>query len=314
MTRFPDGTPRFFSIVLAAGAGRRLASVTGGVPKQFWHPPGGSSLLDSTLTRLSPLCPPERTFIVVNTAQRSFLKQPAAWEQGRVVLQPDDRGTAAGLLFGLIEVLAAEPDAFVLVTPSDHGVLDPAEFRRGIANAIAHVHRRDSVVLLGVQPSAVQTDYGWILLEGTGDDAGVHRVVSFVEKPSLVTAERLLSAGAIWNTMVIAARAWTLLDLCRAQLPDLTAVFAAALALPAGARHTFLEDRYPRLTPADFSRDVLAPASNLLAYTWPATIGWSDLGTPDRLAQWLYPSPSEAPRTPVSPAAARGRENALVTS
>lgn len=312
MTRSPDGTPRFSSIVLAAGAGRRLASVTGGVPKQFWHPPGSPSLLDSTLTRLAPICPHERTFIVVNTAQRGFLPSPAS-ERGRVVLQPDDRGTAAGLLFGLVEVLAVEPDAFVLVTPSDHGVMDTAEFARGIAHVISHVRERDSVVLLGVQPSAPQIDYGWILVDSGGDDAGVQRVVSFVEKPSLVTAERLLAAGALWNTMVIGARAWTLLDLCRAQLPDLTAVFVAALALPAGTRQAFLEERYPRLTRADFSRDVLATASNLLAYTWPASMGWSDLGTPDRLQQWLHAAAGSA-RTSVVPASGRHREPALVSS
>lgn len=313
MTRSPDGTPRFSSIVLAAGAGRRLASITGGVPKQFWHPPGSPSLLDSTLTRLAPICPPERTFIVVNTAQRGFLPSPAS-ERGRVVLQPDDRGTAAGLLFGLVEVLAAEPDAFVLVTPSDHGVMDTTEFTRGIARVISHVRERDGVVLLGVQPSAPQTDYGWIMVDGAGGDTGVQRVVSFVEKPSLVTAERLLAAGALWNTMVIAGRAWTLLDLCRAQLPDLTAVFVAALALPAGTRQAFLEERYPRLTRADFSRDVLSAAPNLLASTWPASMGWSDLGTPDRLEQWLHAAPAGAAQPSASAAARRGRQNVLVPS
>jgi len=280
-----------WSVVLAAGSGRRLSRLTGGIPKQFWCPAGTTSLVEETVARLAPICSAQRTVIVVNKDQRKYLSpRPSTPPSGRVVFQPEDRGTAAGVLFGLTEVLSSEPNAVVLVTPSDHGVKSPEAFRRGILDAVAHVALGDGVVLFGVEPSAAQTDYGWITLGPSTESGAVQSVASFVEKPPKDTAQRLFSSGAIWNTMVIVARARTLFDLCRQQLSGLAGVFISSLSLPQDAREAFLAMRYPHLEAADFSRDVLTPAVDLLAYTWPASIGWSDLGTPERLHQWLRPA------------------------
>jgi mannose-1-phosphate guanylyltransferase len=189
-------------------------------------------------------------------------------------------------------VLAADPDGVVVMTPSDHGVRDAAAFRAGIREAIQHVQFPGGTVLFGVRPSAPRPDYGWITLDGIGRGASIQRVASFVEKPDIDTAADLLMSGAIWNTMVVVARAQELLGLCRAHVPEVTSIFDHALALPRRERHAFISDQYPRLAAADFSRDVLAPSRELFAYTWPASMGWSDLGTPERLEEWLQPMPS----------------------
>src|SRR6187431_331812 len=118
-----------WSIVLAAGAGRRLASVTGGVPKQFWSRYGGPTLLEDTLARIAPLASPDRTVIVVDQTHRTFVDQASALKAfERFLYQPCDKGTAAGVLLGLMPVIAKDPDAIVMLTPSDHGVADPALF------------------------------------------------------------------------------------------------------------------------------------------------------------------------------------------
>jgi mannose-1-phosphate guanylyltransferase len=279
--------------VLAAGAGRRLSSLTGGTPKQFWRPAGSTSLVEDTLARLAPICPDERTVIVVAESHREYVNQwSPARRRGRVVFQPQDRGTAAGVLFGLVPVLAAEPGAVVLITPSDHGVGNPDAFRRGILDAVAHVQLHSGVVLFGVEPLAAQADYGWIMLDPLKRSTGVRPVASFVEKPPVDTARQLLSSGAVWNTMVIVARAQELLDLCNEHLPELTAVFVRSLKAVPEARLSFLASCYPMLPAFDFSRDVLTPAGNLLAYTWSASMGWSDLGTPERLQDWLRTAPA----------------------
>jgi mannose-1-phosphate guanylyltransferase len=153
--------------------------------------------------------------------------------------------------------------------------------------AVAHVQRYDSIVLFGVEPSAARADYGWITLDPSEVSTGVRSVAAFVEKPSTDAAGRLWSAGAVWNTMVIVAQARTLFRLCGEQLPDLTDAFADCFMLPQEARERLLADRYWHLAAHDFSRDVLTPARKLSAYIWPASMGWSDLGTPERLAQWL---------------------------
>ena len=280
-----------WSVVLAAGQGRRLSSLTGGVPKQFWRPAGGSSLLDETLSRLSPLCPASRTVIVMDSGHLKYVSaRPDYTTRGHIVLQPTDRGTASGVLLGLLPILAADPDATVLLTPSDHGVRNGAAFRRGVLHAVQHVQSVGGIVLLGVAPTTPRDDYGWISVGPEGPD-GVRRVEAFVEKPHAVMARRLLASGAVWNTMVMVARVTDLVGLFRRHLPDVTPMFLRAAAMPASDRCAHIADLYPRLPARDFSRDVLAPASGLLAYTWPSSMGWMDLGTPERLNEWLRTTP-----------------------
>jgi mannose-1-phosphate guanylyltransferase len=246
------------------------------------------SLLDETLRRVAPISSPDRTVIVVNESQRTFVDEwPGAARYRHVVFQPDDRGTAAGLLFGLVPVLLSDPSAIVLVTPSDHGVESPETFRRGIAEAAADVRDRGGVVLFGVEADCPQTDYGWMVLSDRADRRRVRPVASFIEKPAAETAVRLLAAQGVWNTMVILAEARALLHLCRRRLPVLSRVFVAALTLPRPVRERFLAERYRTLPARDFSRHVLAHAGDLFAFTWPPSIGWSDLGTPERLERWL---------------------------
>ena len=285
----------FWSIVLAGGQGTRLSQLTHGTPKQFWRPPGGASLVEETLTRLAPICSGDRTVVVVDESQREHVdSQLAARARCRVVFQPMDRGTAAGVLFGLVAVLDADPQAMVLITPADHGVRQPDVFRRGVFDAAAHVRVHDNVVLFGVEARSPQTDYGWITLGATAPSADIRPVSGFVEKPPADVARRLFSAGAAWNTMVIVARARALLDLFRAQLPDVACLFVGALTLRPSTRTGFFASRYPRLPSRDFSRDVLAGAANLDAYIWPTSVGWSDLGTPQRLIQW-FGAPTTVP-------------------
>jgi mannose-1-phosphate guanylyltransferase len=175
----------------------------------------------------------------------------------------------------------------VLVTPADHGVVNPSSFLSAIRKGVGHVTASGGVVLFGAAPSAAHTDHGWISLAAGAQLTGVRRVAAFVEKPSLGTARQLLESGALLNTMVIAARARTLLRICREQLPDVTACFVAALTLPPDIRDAFVHARYPALPKCDFSREVLTGADGLLVYRIPLDAGWFDLGTPDRVAKWL---------------------------
>lgn len=286
-----------WSVVLAAGAGARLSRVTGGIPKQFWRPDDGPSLLESTIDRLAPICPSDRTLIVVGDDHRGHVRRwPGHRRQGQIMFQPGDRGTAAGLLFGLLPVLTADPDGVVVVTPADHGVRNPAIFRQGIVDAISHAQTSGGVVIFGVEPDEPREDYGWITRAPARPFGRIRAVTSFVEKPAIDTASQLLRSGAVWNSMVMVARAGALLDLCRMQQGPMTAMFQQALALPSIARPAFLAGAYPAIAARDFSRDVLTQARGLWAYTWPAAMGWSDLGTPERFRRWARHPPRDAVR------------------
>lgn len=295
-----------WTVVLAGGAGRRLASVTGGIPKQYWSAGGAPSLLEQTLERTAPLCPPNRTVTVVDRSHRAHLEAlEGASLLGTVVYQPQDRGTAAGVLLGLRTVLERDPDAIVLLTPADHGVRQPREFRRGIRMGEALVRsEKADIVLFGVEPDGPTGDYGWITAGDRLDGRSRgRRVAAFVEKPAVGDAALLLASGAVWNTMVLVARGQTLLGKFRHLLPGLAATFATAAMLSADRRERFLAEHYPLLASADFSRDLLSHADNLTLLVWPASMGWSDLGTPERMVAWCGGGRDEAP-APIAAAAA----------
>jgi len=277
-----------WSIILAAGKGRRLSSVTGGVPKQFWSPDGRRTLLEETAGRIAPLTSPDRTLTVIDQSHRPYaegIRQKAPI--GRVLSQPLDRGTATGVLLGLSEV--ADLDAIVVLTPSDHGVARPSIFRRAIRRAIAEIQeRRAAIVLFGAAATSPIGDYGWIVPHPDPDcTTRLSRVASFVEKPSADVARLLLAQGGAWNTMVMVARVSALLDRFDERLPSLTRVFHEARHMASTERPAFLSAEYPTLPHADFSRDVLGQTPALHCAIWPTTIGWTDLGTPERLQRWL---------------------------
>jgi mannose-1-phosphate guanylyltransferase len=276
-----------WTVVLAGGAGRRLAQVTGGIPKQFWHYDGSQSLLESTLVRVSPFAPPERTLVVVDRTHRPFVNAlPGVMNRGSVLYQPMDRGTAAGVGLPLTQILEQGPEAIVLLTPSDHAVARPSHFRVGIREAVAHVQSgKSDVVLFGVEPTTPNGDYGWIAPAHA--HGSIRRVGGFVEKPSRVHALRLFTEGSIWNSMVMVARAAALHDLYWKHLPELGRLISRGVRLLPSAREPFLIEQYHGLPHADFSRDLLAVAADLSVYTWPIEMGWSDLGTPERFEQWV---------------------------
>jgi mannose-1-phosphate guanylyltransferase len=280
-----------WTIVLAAGAGRRLAPLTGGIPKQYWRPEGGRSLLEDTAARLRPLSPPDRMVTVVDESHRPYVNAlPSRPALGRVLYQPMDRGTATGVLLPLMSVAAAAPEAIVVITPSDHGVEDEECFRRGVRRAVSRIESgRSQVVLFGVVPSVISSDFGWITPVEAVEQAehDFQRVASFVEKPPLHHAARLHSAGAVWNTMVLVARASTLLDSYRQHLPIHFDVISAAAAQDPPDSRQRLWESYRELPPADFCGDLLTPLRSLCLYTFPTEMGWSDLGTPRRMAEWL---------------------------
>ena len=281
-----------WTIVLAAGAGRRLAGVTGGTPKQFWKPAGTSlSLLEATLARTYTVTVPERTVVVVDRGHRPYVDALFGVTPAEtIVQQPENRGTAAGVLLPLLSVLERAGDAIVVITPCDHAFDDEDEFRTGITRAISRVRRPEAeIVLFGVEPSSIRTDFGWITPDADRlfPDDPFQLVGDFVENPGLAEAFHLFGAGGVWNTMVLVARGSALIDRLKQQLPFLTDVLTTAMTLEPDSRASFLREWYPELPRQDFSRDLLTTSRPLSLYTWPVDAGWSDLGTPERLDEWL---------------------------
>lgn len=273
-----------WAIVLAGGAGSRIAGLTTdangrSVPKQFCSLTGRRSLLGDTLARAARCVPAQQVVTVVRQEHQDYWRRdldvsvPAA-----IVAQPRDRGTAAGVLLPLLRILAQDPNAIVTLLPSDHFVGDEPALERAIADAQRAVAEApERIVLLGFEPSDADSEYGWIL---PGRDLGGARsVLRFVEKPAAAAIPPLVDAGAVWNSGIATGSLWSFLLLFDRQLPGYLDAF-----LGAGIGWDSTAALYDRIAAADFSRDVLQGAESELGVLVVPECGWTDLGTPLRLA------------------------------
>jgi mannose-1-phosphate guanylyltransferase len=279
-------------LVLAGGAGTRLRSLTTGVdgiavPKQFCSLRGGRSLLGDTVARAAQLTSRDRVLVVVAAEHaRWWRPQLCALPPANVIVQPCRRGTAAGILLPLRVLLERDPDGVLVVMPSDHGFADPHRALATLGRAVAAVHAdRRHAVLLGIEPDGPDPEYGWIV--PVGPRGGLQSVRRFVEKPDPAHATALWQAGALWNSFLFAAEVRNLWQLCQRHVPAVATALDQCFAQPGAARAAALAAGYAALPEADFSRQVLQDSCRRLRVLAATGCGWTDLGTPRRVMQWV---------------------------
>jgi mannose-1-phosphate guanylyltransferase len=287
-----------WAIVLAAGDGIRLSALTTdergeNVPKQFCSLNGGPSLLQKALQRAGRIVPPERVCaIVARRHERHWRHALSSLPARNVIVQPRNCGTANGVLLGLLRVLERDPLAHVLFMPSDHYVQHDESFADSVrAAAMRSARGDDNVTLVGIEPDNADSELGYIVPEGPVH-GGTRRVTRFIEKPTVAVARRLVDRGAVWNSFIFWARAATLLALIRRTLPAIVEDMASALARDwpdwRDDQGTLaLAELYERLPSVDFSRSVVQGAESELRVSTLPACGWTDLGTPDRVAKVL---------------------------
>jgi len=285
-------------VVLAGGAGRRLERLTRSrtgqsIPKQFCTFGRRESLLQRSLRRIAPIVPSGRMLVVIHEDHRRLAASQVEAVRGASILeQPGDRGTAIGVLLPVARLAREDPNATVVVLPSDHGIMNEALFAKGIERAMAAVDDAPGLIIVGaVKATAPVEDYGWIVPEVPfvpAQEFCLRRVRRFVEKPCPDEARALHRGGAAWSTFVLVAKSSGLRDLLGSHLgPEIVGIFDHWADLEEPERNAYLRENYSRLPRIDLSSHVLGSARNLAVLMWPEALGWTDLGTPTRLTRWL---------------------------
>ncbi len=291
-----------WALVLAAGDGTRLRSLTTAasgmtVPKQFCSLYGGPSLLHEAVCRAHTVTVEDRICAVVAEQHRQWW-EGALWllSPENIIVQAKNRGTGLGILLPLLRILSCNPEAHLVLLPSDHHVRQESLLTSAIQDALEQRDGRfQEIVLLGVRPQEPDPDLGYIV-PGPSDGRGALTVERFVEKPSLVVANELIRAGGLWNTFIVVSTGLALLELYRKRFPEIVSVMSAALDSDrrTGAEGTAMAELYDTLPVVDFSRDILAEQLSDLRVLPVQPCGWSDLGTPKRVSDALSRTPRPA--------------------
>jgi mannose-1-phosphate guanylyltransferase len=280
-----------WGLVLAGDDDERPQEVTRWVggdnrPKQFCRLLGGYTLLEETRHRAEQSLPPEQILYSVTRAHEQYYLPCLAGLPGRRMIQPSDKGTAPAILSALLHIAQTDPNAIVAILPSDHYFSSERAFMASVESAFRVAEQQSyPVVLLGVEPESPEVDCGWIEIgEDIDGRSRLFRVDALQEKPPLALAQSLLRSGSLWNTFVMVGHVHTFLEMARASVPSLLQMFQSmkVRSLPDGEIR-IPDSIYDRIGPTDFSRHILAHATERLLALRLEDVGWSDLGDPYRV-------------------------------
>ncbi|MGW8178458.1 MAG: sugar phosphate nucleotidyltransferase [bacterium] len=306
--RAESTTPQKRVIVLAGGEGERMReTVTSWLghhrPKQYCTFVGKRSMLQHTVDRARALVPDHCITTVIGRNHHRFLQTEGNLHiPGRILEQPSQKDTGPGLFLPLTYVMTEDPDATVIVFPSDQCVVPEKAFLERVDRAATLTHCFENcLILLAAVPDQCETDYGWIRTSSNSLSlpgfTNVKRVDSFIEKPGSEMAELCFLSGCYWNTMVMAAMAKTLWQMGWDKLPGVMTGFETLrrvlLAIKVGRANPGMEEiavqyLYRNLSPANFSRCIMEKVTKQLLVLPLSKVKWSDWGRPSRIVDSLY--------------------------
>jgi mannose-1-phosphate guanylyltransferase len=286
-----------YAVIMAGGGGTRLWPISRRKhPKHVLPLLGKQTLFQSTLERLNGLLPPQQIYVVTTADQESELKcQAPELPAEHFLIEPLPRGTASVVGLAAAVLVKQDPEAVMMVLPSDHYICNRDLFQHVMRIAV-RVARNNYLVTLGITPTYPATGYGYIQSAAALPekfDYPVYRVLRFTEKPDEATARRMIAAGGhSWNSGMFVWRAGRILEEFARQKPDLKAAFdRIEKSWGSPQQNAVLEDEWPRLKTETIDYGIMENASDV-AVLPAGGLEWSDVGSWDSLFDVLLPDES----------------------
>jgi len=275
-----------FCVIMAGGIGARFWPMSRTThPKQFIDILGtGETLIQQTYNRFTKICPKENIYIVTNEIYKVLVRQQIPeLTCDQILLEPSRRNTAPCIAFANYRILERDPDARIVVAPSDHIILKEDIFLSNIESALEAASKNDWLLTLGIRPSRPDTGYGYIqYVDGKPvypKESQLKKVKVFTEKPNLDLAITFLKCGDfLWNSGIFV---WSLKSIMKAfeeHLPEVDVLFKQGIGkYGTKLEKEFITDSYTVCKSISIDYGVMEKASNV--YVLAVDFGWSDLGT-----------------------------------
>ncbi len=279
----------YYAILMAGGVGSRFWPVsTTDFPKQFHDMLGsGDTLIQKTFSRLSKLIPVENILILTNERYNGLvLEQLPMVKQEQVLLEPAMRNTAPCILYASLKIQKMNPNAVMVVAPSDHWIEDETAFAQNLQNCFEFCQKENALMTLGIKPTFPNTGFGYIEYDKS-DTNPIKRVNQFREKPNYETAKSFLDAGNfLWNGGIFIWSAQAIIEAFDTFQPQMKALFQQGMEVYNTPKEAdFIQENYANAENISIDYAVMEKAQNV--YVLPATFDWNDLGTWGQLHEKL---------------------------
>jgi mannose-1-phosphate guanylyltransferase len=268
--------------IMAGGIGSRFwPKSRTSYPKQFLDILNtGKTLIQWTFERYAKFIPTENIYIVTSDEYVNIcVEQLPAIPKENILAEPSRKNTAPCVAYISFKLLQKDPEAALIVAPSDHMILDGETFESIATKALDFVGKKDAFITLGIQPTHPNTGYGYIQYDTTHNNDGIYKVKTFTEKPNLELAKTFVSSGEfLWNGGIFVWRVKTVIDAFEKYQPEMFELFDAEKdKLNTPEEQDAINKIYPLCTNVSIDYAIMEKANNV--YVIPSSFGWSDLGT-----------------------------------
>lgn len=274
-----------YLVILAGGAGSRFWPISSEeLPKQFLDILGcGRTLIQLTLERFNGLIPKENVWVVTAEKYREIvMEQLPEIPSGNILCEPCRRNTAPCICYVSWKIKKLNTKANIVVSPSDHLVVDIQAFQSAIDDSLSFAAETDAVVTLGLKPTRPETGYGYIKADLTYSSSRKHnifRVDEFKEKPTLeVAKEYIQSPNYLWNSGIFIWNVNTIINAFRVYEPEVSSIIEGLMPYyGTDKEQNKIDESYPQCKNISVDYAILEKAEEI--FVFPASFSWSDLGT-----------------------------------